>query len=89
MEFCWADVVDLPDYQRLVVTLKVRLNADGTLARDPQLISPRSAPIGDRYMQIAIDRAIDATFKCVPYKLPPEDYDLWRELDFKVGPKSG
>lgn len=88
MEYCWRDVQDLPDKERLVVTLKVTLNADGRLARDPELISPPSIPVGDGVMREAIERAINATISCVPYKLPAEDYDLWRVLDFRVGPKS-
>lgn len=81
MEVCWGTVADLPDPERLTVRVQVHLKRDGTFERDVELISPRRAPIGDRFMGQAIDRALRAARKCQPYNLPQDDYDeIWNEI---------
>ena len=80
MEVCWGTVADLPDPERLGVTVRVKLKRDGTLEGGAELVSPRRAPLGDRFMGQAIDRALRAVTKCQPYNLPGDDYDVWREI---------
>lgn len=80
MKVCWGDVDDLPDPERLAVTVRVKLNPDGTMDGDAELVSPRRARIGDRFMQQAIDRALRAARTCAPYQLPEDDYDVWNEI---------
>ncbi|MEM8635764.1 MAG: cell envelope integrity protein TolA [Pseudomonadota bacterium] len=79
MKICWDDIDDLPDPERLTVTVRVNLAPDGRLAGDVELVS-RRARIGDRFMQVAIDRALTAARKCQPYRLPADDYDEWAEV---------
>lgn len=86
MYVCWQTVDDLPNPERLNVTLRVFLNRDGTLARNIELVDPRRAPIGDRPMTQAIERAMRAARKCAPYRLPAEDYEIWQEITMNVGP---
>lgn len=89
MRICWDTVEDLPDSQRLNVTVKVELNRDGSIKDGPDLVNPTRAPIGDRYMGVAIERALRATRKCAPYRLPEgadEYYDEWREVTLNIGP---
>lgn len=88
VKVCWPDVIDLPDPERLQVTVKFNLKADGTLKDDVDLVRPRRAPIGDRFMGVAIDRALRAVRKCQPYSLPSEDYDIWQEVTVNLGTKS-
>jgi len=80
MEVCWGTVADLPNPERLGVTVRVNLKRDGTLEGGAELVSPRRAPIGDRFMGQAIDRALRAVTKCQPYNLPTDDYEVWREI---------
>ena len=82
---CWPDVVDLPDPERLQVSVKFNLKADGTLKDGVDLVRPRRAPIGDRFMGVAIDRALRAVRKCQPYSLPAEDYAIWQEVTVHIG----
>jgi len=80
MRNCWGTLEDLPDPERLTVSVRVHLNTDGTLKDDVELVKPRRAPIGDRYMSVAIDRALRAVRTCQPYRLPVEDYEDWEEI---------
>ncbi|MEM0986134.1 MAG: hypothetical protein AAGJ32_07810 [Pseudomonadota bacterium] len=89
MEQCWDNVVDLPNPERLNVTIEMQLNRDGTLKRDARLVTPSRPPIGDRPMQQAIERALRAARKCAPYRLPEdalESYDDWDEVTLNIGP---
>jgi len=85
--YCWRTVDDLPDPSRLVVTISVDLDVDGNIKGSARIISPARRPIGDRYMGTAMDRALVAVRKCAPYKLPPDDYDKWKEIEVVIGPE--
>ncbi len=89
LNICWDDVDDLPNPERLNVTIRMTLNRDGTLKRDAKLIDPSRPPIGDRPMQVAIERALRAARKCAPYRLPEEAmdyYEDWDEVTLNIGP---
>lgn len=84
-ERCWRSTQDMPNPERLVVTVRVTLNRDGTLAADPRAIS--AVLPGDAQMRVAADNALRAVRTCGPYKLPADSYTDWRELDLRFGVK--
>lgn len=88
LKLCWDDVVDLPNPERLQVTLRMQLQIDGSLKSDVEVIRPRRT-IGDRPMQVAVERALRATRKCAPYQLPEGSetfYEEWKDVTVNVGP---
>lgn len=88
LSYCWDDVVDLPNPERLNVTVRIELNRDGTLKSDAELVRPARMPIGDRPMQVAIERALRASRKCAPYRIPEqalEYYSDWSEVTINFG----
>jgi hypothetical protein len=82
---CWDGVGDQPEPERLNISMRARLDAEGNVL-DLDLVRPSRAPIGDRPMQLAIERAQRAVQKCQPYRLPRDDYDLWKEANINLGP---
>jgi outer membrane biosynthesis protein TonB len=77
---CWRAPLDAPYPEKLKVTIRARLNPDGTLASAPEVLN--AAQInrsGDPFWQAAADNARRAVLKCQPYSLPSEKYALWRE----------
>lgn len=82
---CWDGVSDQPDPERLNVSMVGKLDAEGNVI-DLDLKAPSRVPIGDRPMQLAIERAQRAVRKCQPYRLPRDDYDLWKEININLGP---
>ena len=82
---CWDGVGDQPEPERLNISMRARLDAEGNVI-DLDLLRPSRAPIGDRPMQLAIERAQRAVQKCQPYRLPRDDYDLWKEANINLGP---
>jgi outer membrane biosynthesis protein TonB len=83
----WPDVTDLPTEDQIEVTVRLRLNEDGTLIGSPKLIDPGSRPVGRK--GIAVDRALGATRKFFAERrleLPEESYSQWQEIDVVFGP---
>jgi ribosomal protein L12E/L44/L45/RPP1/RPP2 len=87
---CWRMPVDLPDPDRLVVTVAFDLNRNGTLNGAPRVVSPRGAAF-DPAMRTAIEAALRAVRVCDPYPFPDdpvvgEHYDIWRHTEFVFRP---
>lgn len=80
---CWRMPVDLPDPDRLVITVEFELNRNGTLNGQPRVTNPRNYTF-DPHMRAAADAALRAVRACDPFPFPDdpvlgEHYDLWRE----------
>jgi outer membrane biosynthesis protein TonB len=84
---CWNPPVGVREAGSLVVTIRISLLQDGSLASDPQLMSVGFA--SDPLAQIAAESAIRAVLDCAPFGdiLRPEKYALWREIDFVFDPR--
>ncbi len=77
---CWRAPLDAPDPEKLKVTVRARLNPDGTLSTTPEILNlGQINRSGDPFWRAAADNARRAVLKCQPYKLPAEKYALWRE----------
>ena len=83
---CWNVPAGAPHPEQLIVTLRVFLNPDGSVAQPPQLTG-NSAAEGNPYMQAAADAAKRAIFVCAPYKLPADRYSLWRDIEVTFDPR--
>lgn len=82
---CWDGVSDQPEPDRLNVSMRLELDAEGNLV-DVELVRPSRPPIGDRSMSLAIERALRAVRKCQPYRLPRDDFELWKTPNINLGP---
>ncbi len=82
---CWDGVADQPKPERLNVSMRAELDAEGNII-DVELVRPTRAPIGDRSMSLAVERALRAVRKCQPYRLPKDDYELWKVANINLGP---
>jgi hypothetical protein len=88
---CWRMPVDLPDPDRLVVTVEFDINRNGTLNGQPRVISPRNYTF-DAPMRSAVEAALRAVRQCDPYPFPDdpvvgEHYDVWRRTEFTFRPR--
>lgn len=87
---CWRKPIDLPDPERLVVTIRFRVNRNGTLNGEPEVISPRNTTF-DPAMRTAVEYARRAIRLCDPYPFPDdptaaEHYELWRDMEYTFRP---
>jgi|CXWL01.1.fsa_nt_gi hypothetical protein len=92
MRRCWQMPIDLPNPERLSVTVAFELNPDGTLRGTPRVVSPRNYQF-DAHYRTAVERAIRAIRECAPYPFPNDEivgphYGVWDELElhFHVRP---
>jgi len=81
-ERCFRSSIDAPNPERLNVTVRVRLNRDGSLAEPPvSTDAGRIRSSGDPFWLVAEERALGAIIDCAPYRLPAEQYSQWRLMD--------
>jgi outer membrane biosynthesis protein TonB len=66
---CWRAPADLPYPERLVVKVRIRLNADGSLAAQPEMVSPRSLVGLDPATRVAAEAAMRAVRVCEPFPM--------------------
>ncbi|MDX2234500.1 MAG: hypothetical protein NW200_08370 [Hyphomonadaceae bacterium] len=68
---CWRAPADLPYPERLIVKVRIRLNADGSLAAAPELVYPRSIAGADPATRVAAEAAMRAVRVCEPFPVAP------------------
>lgn len=82
---CWDVPTGSPG--RMTVTLRLQLQQNGAAIGLPQVTG------GSGDASPAIRRAFDesarrAVLRCAPLKLPPEMYDLWRDIELNFDPRN-
>lgn len=64
------------------VTLRWRMNPDGSVEGSPEVEQPR----GDPLFLLAAEAAIRAVRECAPFPLPREKYSAWRTITWEFDP---
>lgn len=80
---CWAPPTGATGADALKVRLRLNLNRDGTLTRQPQILNSGAS----QFFRVAADSAVRAVWKCQPYQLPAAKYDLWRDIVLNFDPR--
>ncbi len=88
---CWRMPIDLPEPERLVVVVRFRVNRNGTLNGEPEVVSPRNTTF-DPSMRTAVESARRAIRLCDPFPYPDdptvaEHYELWRDMEYEFRPR--
>jgi len=73
---CWHPIVGAPNPADQIVSFDLRLNPNGTIA-SIETLTVSSNP----YTAAAVSAAERAIYQCQPYRLPPENYAQWREIN--------
>jgi hypothetical protein len=60
----------------VIVRVRLRFNADGTLAEPPTIPNQKDDPT----FRAASKNAVQAVHACEPFKLPKDKYELWKEV---------
>jgi colicin import membrane protein len=69
--------------QQTIVKLRLRFNADGTLAAAPVVMNPQSTAA---FLAVS-DSAIRAAEACQPYPLPAAKYEVWKDIVLNFDPR--
>ena len=84
---CWRTSLDAPNPEKLKVTIRIRLNPDGTLSAPPEIMNAGQIKrSGDPFWQAAADKARRAVLRCEPYALPADKYASWRDMTLHFTP---
>ena len=86
IERCWIVQAGARYAEDLVVTIRVFLNPDGSLRREPQIVDDERLA-GDPFFRAAAESAIRAVLKCEPFKIPFTKYHRWREIELTFDPR--
>jgi hypothetical protein len=78
---CWSPPTGAPDARDLVVDYDLALNPDGSVGRLQLTPGSAAAAAGNGYTRAAAEAASRAIYQCAPYRLPPDRYNLWREIN--------
>lgn len=81
---CWNPPSGVPHAGEMVVTVRLSLNPDGSVAEPPQ----SSADFGGPYRTAATEAAERAIYACAPYKLPVNRYSQWRQSTVIFNPRN-
>ena len=78
---CWSPPTGAPDARDLVVDYDLGLNPDGTVGRLQMTPGTAAQAAGNQYTRAAAEAASRAIYQCQPYRLPPDRYSLWRQIN--------
>jgi hypothetical protein len=78
---CWSPPTGAPDARDLVVDYDLSLNPDGTVGRLQMTPGTAAQAAGSGYTRAAAEAASRAIYQCQPYRLPPDRYNVWREIN--------
>lgn len=82
---CWSPPVGAPHPEDLIVSFRLYLNPDGSVAQPPQLAAESQG--GNAYLRAAQEAARRAIYTCAPYKLPADRYNQWRDITLVFDPR--
>ena len=83
---CWNPPVGARDAEDLIVTVLIRVDQQGVVREATVVDAPLMGL--DRYFQAAAEAARRAVLNvnCQPLQLPPEKYEIWKEIRFNFDP---
>ncbi len=84
MSRCWQIEPGARDAETLVVEIRVALNPDATV-RKAQIVDFERM-LNDSFFRSAAENARRAIWRCSPFDLPPNKYEVWRDLTLKFDP---
>ncbi len=70
-----------PGAEDIRTKLNLRLNPDGSFAVDPRVVGQTTSDANARYGTRVAELARAAFKQCAPFKLPPELYDGWKNIN--------
>lgn len=80
----WSPPAGAANPEELIVTVRIRLNVDGTLSGPPQVVSTGSSG----FYMTARESAIRAIFRGQPFDmLSPAKYEAWKDIEITFDPR--
>lgn len=84
---CWNIPIGLPYNENLTVKVRIKLNPDGSLISSEILDQSKMNAGGQTYYKILAESALRAVKLCNPLKVPPTEYEKWKEMQLNFDAK--
>ena len=84
---CWNIPIGLPYNENLTVKVRLKLNPDGSLISSEILDQSRMNAGGQTYYKVLAESALRAVKLCNPLKVPPTEYEKWKEMQLNFDAK--
>ena len=84
MARCWQIDPGARNAEDLIVEIRVVLNPDASV-RTAQIMNFERM-FSDQFFRSAAENARRAILKCSPFDLPPNRYEVWRDLTLRFDP---
>lgn len=83
---CWNIPAGAKDAREMRVAVRIRLSPDGTLRGAPEILD--TSRLIDPFYRAVAESAVQAFYdpKCRPFKLPADQYDIWKEITLNFDP---
>lgn len=83
---CWNVQAGSRDADRLIVSVRVEVNRDGTVA-GAKIVDSKAS--GDRAVRVAEENALRAVLdpRCQPFPFPQDQYKTWKTLLLRFDPR--
>lgn len=84
---CWNIPGGAKDAQKMQISIRIRLKRDGSLLGSPRVVD-RTRFRNDQSFRVVAESAVRALLnpRCSPLRLPPRDYDIWKDITFNFDP---
>ena len=79
---CWNIPAEWTNSRQVSVTVRFRLNRDGTVTGTPTVVEFPATEIG----KTAADDAVRAVIQCGPFDLPSDKYEQWNDVQLRFEP---
>ena len=80
---CWSVPAGAKNAESLVVRVRVQLDPSGRPIAKKVI---NRAQLTDSFFLSAAESVLRAIERCQPYKMPPEKYESWREMELNFDP---
>ena len=77
---CWSIPLGLPYNENLLVRIKLKLKADGTVIKSEILDHARMNKPGQGFYKVLAESALRAITLCQPLRVPLTGYERWKDL---------
>ena len=67
----------------LIVKVRVQFNMDGRLSKAPTIVNQNDDPV----FRAASENAVKALRACEPFKLPKDQYEVWKDMLLNFDPR--
>lgn len=78
----WIPNMGAQGVELMMVRVRITLNPDGTLSRQPVIVGKDAAGQPERVFLPFAESALRAVLKSVPLPVPLDKYEQWREIEF-------